>query len=67
MAKMTAKEMSLRAIELYYEGKHDEMETVLLALKDRGPRTYRNTVEHLAVLIHDNAMLDVVGEIELWP
>jgi hypothetical protein len=67
MAKMTAKEMSLWAIELYYEGKHDELETILDALRERAPKTHRRTVEHLDSLIHDNAMLDVVGEIELWP
>lgn len=67
MVKMSAKEMSLRAIELYYEGKHDELETILDALRERAPKTHRRTVEHLDSLIHDNAMLDLVGEIELWP
>lgn len=65
MAKMTAKEMSMRAIELYYEEKHDELETILNALRERAPKMHRRTVEHLDSLIHDNAMLDLVGEIEL--
>lgn len=65
MAKMTAKEMSMRAIELYYEEKHDELETILNALRERAPKMHRRTVEHLDSLIHDTAMLDLVGEIEL--
>lgn len=65
MAKMTAKEMSMRAIELYYEEKHDELETILTALRERAPKMHRRTVEHLDSLIHDTAMLDLVGEIEL--
>lgn len=66
MAKMTAKEMSMRAIELYYEEKHDELETILTALRERAPKMHRRTVEHLDSLIHDTAMLDLVGEIKLW-
>lgn len=66
MAKITAKEMSLRAIELYYEGKHDELETILDALRERAPKTHRRTVEHLDSIIHEQADLDSVGSIELW-
>lgn len=66
MAKMSAKEMSLRAIELYYEGKHDELETILDALRARAPKTHRRTVEHLDYLIHEQDDLDSVGSIELW-
>lgn len=65
MAKMTAKEMSMRAIELYYEEKYDELETILTALCERAPKMHRRTIEHLDSLIHDTAMLDLVGEIEL--
>lgn len=66
MAKMTAKEMSMRAIELYYEEKHDELETILNALRERAPKMHRRTVEHLDSLIHEQADLDSVGGIELW-
>lgn len=66
MAKMSAKEMSLRAIELYYEGKHDELETILGALRERAPKTHRRTVEHLDSIIHEQDDLDSVGSIELW-
>lgn len=66
MAKMSAKEMSLRAIELYYEGKHDELETILDALRERAPKTHRRTVEHLDSLIHEQDDLDSIGSIELW-
>ncbi|WPK32995.1 hypothetical protein [Escherichia phage AV102] len=66
MAKMSAKEMSLRAIELYYEGKHDELETILDALRERAPKTHRRTVEHLDSIIHEQADLDSVAEIQLW-
>lgn len=65
MAKMSVKEMSLRAIELYYEGKHDELETILDALHERAPKMHRRTVEHLDSIIHEQADLDSVGEIEL--
>lgn len=66
MAKMTANEMSMRAIELYYEEKHDELETILTALRERAPKMHRRTVEHLDSLIHEQADLDSVGEIQLW-
>ena len=66
MAKITAVEMSLRAIELYYEGKHDELETILYALRERAPKIHRRTVEYLDSLIHDNVMLDLVAEIQVW-
>lgn len=66
MAKMSAKEMSLRAIELYYEGKHDELETILDALRERAPKTHRRTGEYLDSLIREQADLDSVGSIELW-
>ena len=66
MAKMSVKEMSLRAIELYYEGKHDELETILDALRERAPKTHRRTVERLDSIIHEQADLDSVGSIELW-
>ena len=42
-------------------------DAIVHALRERAPKTHRRTVEHLDSLIHDNAMLDVVGEIELWP
>lgn len=63
---MSTKEMSLRAIGLYYEGKHDELETILDALRERAPKTHRRTVEHLDSLVHEQADLDSVGSIELW-
>lgn len=66
MAKMTAKEMSMRAIELYYEEKHDELETILSALRERAPKMHRRTVERLDSIIHEQADLDSVGGIELW-
>lgn len=65
MAKMTAKEMSMRAIELYYEEKHDELETILTALRERAPKMHRRTVEYLDSLIHEQADLDSVGEIQI--
>lgn len=66
MAKMTAKEMPMRAVELYYEGRHDELETILNVLRERAPKTHRRTVEHLDSIIHEQAALDSVGEIQIW-
>lgn len=66
MAKMTAKEMSLRAVELYYAEDYDGLEDILSALAVRAPKVHRSTVEHLDSLIHEQSMLDDVGGIDLW-
>lgn len=63
MSKMTAKQMQHRAIELYYEGKYNELEQLMLALAERAPVMHRRTVEHIAQLIDEQSMLDSVGEI----
>lgn len=63
MSKMTAKQMQHRAIELYYEGKHNELEQLMLELAERAPVMHRRTVEHIAQLIDEQSMLDSVGEI----
>ena len=63
--KRSAKELRLRALELYYTEKHDELELVMLEMAERFPRTHRSTSQELAVLIHEQHDLDCVGEIKL--
>ena len=63
--KRSAKELRLRALELYYTEKLDELELVMLEMAERFPRTHRSCVKELAQLIHEQDDLDCVGEIKL--
>lgn len=61
MSKMTAKQMQHRAIELYYEGKHNELEQLMLALAERAPVVHRRTVDTISAIINEQSLLDSVG------
>lgn len=61
MSKMTAKQMQHRAIELYYEGKHNELEQLMLALAERVPVVHRRTVDTISAIINEQSLLDSVG------
>ena len=63
-SKRSAKELRLRALELYYTEKHDELELVMHEMAERFPRTHRSCVKELAALIDEQHDLDCVGEIK---